>query len=106
MLKRTLYKRSTIRKTGAPIRRGVDKPNRKPFKTPPCVTRIAVEDVEFDDTAFAVTVFNSGNLPSHRVRINIYRIPVSGDPEDVPLIVATGSTTLGILERKQVSVIK
>jgi hypothetical protein len=88
------------------IRRGADKPDRKPFKTPPCVTRLVVEEGQFDNTAFALTVFNSGNLPSYHVRINIYVVPVGGEPEDGPLLVATGSTTLGILERKQVSVIK
>lgn len=88
------------------IERRDDKPDRKPPKSPPCITRLVVEDAEVQDTAFLVTVFNSGNLPSYHIRINVYILPVGGEPDDEPLLVGTGSTTLGILERKQISVIK
>ena len=90
------------------IRRGADKPDRKPSKAPPCVARLVVEDLQIQGHAFLVTVFNSGNLPSYHVRINVYLKPVTivGEPEADLVLVATGSTTLGILERKQVSVIK
>lgn len=99
---------STIRKRGTRIRRGADEPSRKPSKTPPCVTRLVVEDVRIQGHEFAVTVFNSGNLPSHQVRINVYVKPahVVGEPEADLVLVATASTALGILERKQVSVVK
>lgn len=99
--------RPTIRKRGTRVRRVAAKPGRKPLKTPPCVTRLVVEDVQFqDDSTFAVTVFNSGNLPSYHACLNVYVLPVGGEPEEVPLLVATATTTLGILERKQVFVIK
>jgi hypothetical protein len=77
------------------------------LKTPPCITRLVVEDVQFqDDSTFTVTVFNSGNRPSYYVCLNVYVLPVGGEPEEGPLLVATATTTLGILEQKQVSVIK
>ncbi|HKO42441.1 MAG TPA: hypothetical protein VJU84_04080 [Pyrinomonadaceae bacterium] len=96
----------TIRKRDLRIGRGAGKPDRKPFKTPRCIARLIVEDVQQVGDAFVITLSNSGNLASHHVRINVYEMPVGGEPEDVPFVVATRSTTLGILERKQVSVIK
>ena len=99
---------SKIRKRGTRLRPGHDQPSRKPSKTPPCVTRLVVEDVQIQGHEFLVTVFNSGNLPSHHVRINVYVKPahVVGEPEADPVLVATASATLGILERKQVPVVK
>jgi hypothetical protein len=88
-----------IRLTRRPDRKSPSKP-----KKPVCVTRLVVEDLQVQGQRFVVTVFNSGNLPSYQVRINVYLKPghIYGEPEAAPVLAATARTTLGILERKAV----
>ncbi len=52
-----------------------------------------------------MTVFNAGNLPSFQVRINVYNRPnhVVGQPESPLFLAASATTTLGVLERKQMT---
>lgn len=77
-------------------------------KAPVAVTRLVVEDLEIRAGKFLVTIFNSGNLPSFQVRINVYHRPahVVGQPESDLVLVASATTTLGVLERKQMTLAK
>jgi hypothetical protein len=92
-----------IRKRGTRLARRPGKPTSRP-KTTICITKLVVEDLHVEAERFAVTVFNAGDLPSYQVRINVYLQPghVYGEPEVAPVLAATGSTTLGVLERKKV----